>query len=71
MNIWILSISVTAILGRDFGAHSALLEEGNLFLCGIKPREITLCPPPPPPFFDAVFLTTKMVLSNSAFQFSE
>lgn len=31
---------VTAILGKDFGVHSALLEGGNLFLCVTKPREI-------------------------------
>lgn len=42
MNIWIVSRFVTAFLGKDFGVHGALLEEGNLFLCVTKPREIIL-----------------------------
>lgn len=67
MSIWILSLFVTAILGKDFGAHGALLEEGNLFLCGTKPREITLWPL----FFSAGFPIAEMASSNSAFQFSE
>lgn len=54
------------ILGEDFGAHSVLLEERNLFLCGAKPWEIILWP-----HFDLGFLTIGVILSNSAFQFSE
>lgn len=59
-----LSVSVAAILGKDFGAHSALLEEGNHFMCGTKRREISLWPH----FLNAGFLTTEMLLSNSVFR---